>query len=179
MTAVLLLSGGLDSAVCLVRHRPEWALAVNYGQPHAEEELPCAARLARAFGATLATSLVRMPSAPTAGDTSMLWPGRNMVLLSLAAALAQQVGADVVMIGANADDHDGYPDCRAEFFEAAAPALGVRIEAPLLSMTKPDIGALARELAVPLPQTWSCYYPVRGQVCGSCDACAGRDRALA
>lgn len=179
MSSVILLSGGLDSAVCLAMCRPEWALAVNYGQPHAVEELACAVRLARAYGADLTVASVSMPSEPGDGDPAMFWPGRNLVLLSLAAAFAQRVGADEVIIGANRDDHDSYPDCRPEFFAAAVPALGVEINAPLLHLTKPEIGALADEHGVPVRSTWSCYYPVSGQVCGSCDACAGRERALA
>jgi 7-cyano-7-deazaguanine synthase len=178
-TSVVLLSGGLDSAVCLAMMRPKWALAIDYGQPHAVRELACAARLARAYGAELAIATTTMPSAPSAGDQSMLWPGRNLVLLSLAAALAHQVGASEVIIGANADDHAGYPDCRPEFFAVAEPALGVKVTAPLLHLTKPEIGARARAHGVPIGETWSCYYPVDGQVCGSCDACAGRERALA
>ena len=110
----------------------------------------------------------------------MLWPGRNLVLLSLAAALAQQVGAGEVMIGANADDHEGYPDCRPAFFAAAAPALGVRVVAPLVELTKPEVGRMARELAVPWRETWSCYFPrAKGEPCERCDACVGRARALA
>lgn len=179
MLTVLLLSGGLDSAVCLARYRPAWALAVDYGQPHSKKELACAARLARAYGAKFCMSSVGMPSAPADGDSSMLWPGRNLVLLSLAAALAQQVCAGEVMIGANADDRDGYPDCRPEFFRAAMPALGVRIMTPLLHLTKPEIGAMARDLAVPIAETWSCYFPDEALSCGQCDACIGRERALA
>lgn len=177
--SVLLLSGGLDSAVCLAMLRPQWALAVDYGQPHAVEELACAERLARAYGAALARVTLTMPSAPGEGDPSMLWPGRNLVLLALAAAHAQQVRATEIVIGANADDHDGYPDCRAEFFAAAAPALGVRVAAPLLHLAKPAVGAMARELGVPVDETWSCYFPADGRPCGACDACAGRSRALA
>jgi 7-cyano-7-deazaguanine synthase len=175
---VLLLSGGLDSALCLAMLRPGWALAVDYGQPHAGEELACARRLAGTYGAQLAIARVTIPSVPAAGDPAMLWPGRNLVLLSLAAALAQRVGADEVAIGANADDRAGYPDCRREFFEAAAPASGVRISAPLLEMTKEQIGREARNRGVPVGETWSCYYPEAGGECGRCDACAGRDRAL-
>jgi 7-cyano-7-deazaguanine synthase len=179
MKTIILLSGGLDSAVCLAMHRPDYALAIDYGQPNATKELACAERLARAYAAKLHIASITMPSKPTADDPAMLWPGRNLVLLSLAAALAQQTGATAVIIGANADDRDGYPDCRPEFFAAAEPALGIEVIAPLLDKTKTEIGAMARERGVPLGNTWSCYYPVDGQVCGSCDACAGRERALA
>lgn len=177
--SVLLLSGGLDSALCLVTLRPEWALAVDYGQPHAVHELACARRLAQRYGSDLITARVEIPSAPATGDPAMLWPGRNLVFLSLAAALAQRVGTNTVIIGANRDDRDGYPDCRREFFDAAVPALSVNVVAPLLEMTKEQIGEQARERGVPLLETWSCYYPNDGVECGSCDACEGRRKALA
>lgn len=177
---VLLLSGGLDSAVCLALLRPAWALAVNYDQPHAAPELACAQQLATTYKAKLVTASVMIPSVPGEGDPAMLWPGRNLVLLSLAAALAQGAGATEVVIGANCDDQEGYPDCRPEFFAAASVAMGVRIIAPLITLSKPEIGAEARRLGVPIAQTWSCYYPTgEGAACGSCDACAGRAEALA
>lgn len=177
--SVLLLSGGLDSALCLAAYRPSWALAVDYGQPHAERELAAARRLATAYTAELVVARAAIPSGPTAGDPSMLWPGRNLVLLSLAAALAHQVGADEVIIGANADDADGYPDCRPEFLAAASTAMGVRVSAPLLELSKEQIGAAARERGIPLTETWSCYYPTDdGTACDACDACAARVRAL-
>jgi 7-cyano-7-deazaguanine synthase len=177
--SVILLSGGLDSALCLAMTRPEYALAIDYGQPNATKEIACAERLARAYSAKLTVASIEMPSAPSPDDPAMLWPGRNLVLLSLAAALAQQIGASAVIIGANADDSAGYPDCRPEFFAAAEPALGITVLTPLLDKTKAEIGALARERGVPLLETWSCYYPVDGAACNLCDACTGRERALA
>jgi 7-cyano-7-deazaguanine synthase len=176
--SVILLSGGLDSAVCLALRRSPVALAVHYGQPHAGHELVAARKLARAYAADLVHVNAAIPSAASPDDPAMLWPGRNIVLLSLAAALAQTRGLDVVVIGANRDDHDGYPDCRPEFFAAAEPVLGVKIDAPLLHLTKPEVGQLAAELGLPIRDTWSCYYPTPdGRACGSCDACKGRERA--
>lgn len=179
MSSVVLLSGGLDSAVCLALRRSPVALAIDYGQPHAAHELAAARRLADAFDAEFVQIAAAIPSYPAPGDSSMLWPGRNIVLLSLAACLAQTRGILRVVIGVNADDYDGYPDCRPEFLHAAERALGVKIDAPLLALTKPSVGKLAAEMGVPIRETWSCYFPTDdGRECGSCDACEGRERAL-
>jgi 7-cyano-7-deazaguanine synthase len=108
-------------------------------------------------------------------------PARNAVFLALAAAEAAGIGAREVHIGVNALDYSGYPDCRPQFiaaFEAmlaqAMPA-PPRIVAPLLTMSKPQIGALARELGLGPGDTWSCYDPQYRsggvQPCGVCDAC--------
>lgn len=149
--AVVLLSGGLDSAVSLAAARAEGfrahALSVDYGQRHAHE-LACAARIARSLGAerhavvkidlraiggsALTDDAIDVPShggAPrTANIPPTYVPARNMTLLSVAVGLAEVVGARDVFIGVNAVDYSGYPDCRAEFvraFERAA-ALGTR-----------------------------------------------------
>lgn len=180
MSVVVLLSGGLDSAICLeLAPRPVVALAIDYGQPHAASELPRARQIATRAGVELVEACVRIRAvSATQGDPAMYWPGRNLMLLSLAAALAQTRGLKGVVIGANRDDRDGYPDCRAEFFVASAPALGVRVIAPLLELTKPEVGQLARKLRLPVEMTWSCYYPTGSEACGACDACTGRARAL-
>ncbi|HEX9793543.1 MAG TPA: 7-cyano-7-deazaguanine synthase, partial [Planctomycetota bacterium] len=132
------------------------------------------------------------PLAPVAGgipDTYV--PARNLVLLSLAAALAEARGAQAVAIGVNALDYSGYPDCRRAFLQAFQGTLdvgtregvegrGIRVLAPLLDMSKSDILARARALGVPVEATLSCYDPgPAGLACGHCDACRLRARAEA
>jgi 7-cyano-7-deazaguanine synthase len=174
--AVVLLSGGLDSAVCLALNPDAVTLSIDYGQPHAQSELDAAARVAQHYGVEHVRADASLPTLHAPGDASMLVPGRNLVLLSLAAALAEARNLRRVVFGANADDRDGYPDCRREFIDAARAVMPV--EAPLLDMSKEQIGALARRLAVPVDMTWSCYYPAAGEPCGTCDACKSRERAL-
>ena len=108
-------------------------------------------------------------------------PARNILMLSIAAGLCETEGGDAIFIGANAVDYSGYPDCRPEFFRAYEEVLRVgtkagvegrpiRIEAPILRMTKAEIVKLGTELKAPLHLTWSCY---RGgeRACGHCDSC--------
>jgi 7-cyano-7-deazaguanine synthase len=147
------------------------ALFVDYGQPNREREQESAQRIAEHYDVALAYAEVSMPVLIERFDLAMVIPGRNLVLVALAA----QLGAPVV-IGANLDDREMYEDCRAEFF--AALGATVRVEAPLLNLTKPEIGALAESLGVPVELTWSCYYPVGSMTCNACDACLARDRAL-
>lgn len=198
--AVVLLSGGLDSATCLYWAldrglRPE-ALAVRYGQRHGRE-LRSAERLARAAGVPLTVAELRLPWLGSSslidesralpelplrrigrgGVPSTYVPGRNAVFLALAASLADARGADSLVIGANALDFSGYPDCRPPFIRSFSRAvrLGTRLGrltvlAPLLRMDKEAIVRLALRLGVPLERTWSCY---RGgaRPCGRCDSC--------
>jgi 7-cyano-7-deazaguanine synthase len=108
-------------------------------------------------------------------------PARNIIFLSVAAGLAETVNADRIFIGANALDYSGYPDCRPEFFEAFEKVLQVgtksgvegvpiRIERPILRMTKAEIVELGKRLGAPLHLTWSCYQGGR-KACGRCDSC--------
>jgi len=162
----------LDSAVCLALQKPDVALFVDYGQPHLHAEQPRASALADAHNVVLRTVTVRVPFWEfDPQDETMLTPGRNLVLASLAAAL----GTPVVM-GCNADDYEVYSDCRSEFFEALRPMIDVHT--PLIDKTKVEIGALARRLGITPEQTWSCYYPHDGCPCGECDACKEREWAL-
>jgi 7-cyano-7-deazaguanine synthase len=179
---VLLLSGGLDSAVCAAMTHPDQALFVNYGQPHAGQERSAAERIATRFSIPLFKASVTLPFGSPTTDPAMLVPGRNLILLALAANVIAGAGPlhRAVIIGANADDDAGYPDCRLEFFMAAEPALGVEVITPLIAKTKPEIGLLAAQLDVPVSWTWSCYYPVDDEhPCGHCDACKHRAEALA
>ena len=109
-------------------------------------------------------------------------PGRNLVLLSLAAAHAEAEGASLIYFGANVLDYSGYPDCRPEFIrafeaavnagtKAAAEGATLRVRAPLLEMTKADIIRTGIRLGAPLHLTHSCYDPVGDLACGRCDSC--------
>ena len=182
--AVVLLSGGLDSAVCLAMHPDEVACVVHvdYGQPAASAERLAVEHLVQRYGVPLCH-----PRVEALGwwqgqrDPAMHLGGRNAVLLALAGAVAWRydLGDEgALVLGANADDQAIYPDCRREFLDAMEPVLGLRVEAPLLEYDKPAVGQLAARLGVAAERTWSCYYPGPAGPCGACDACAGRARAL-
>lgn len=209
--AVILLSGGLDSSTALYWARARGfqaaALTVHYGQRHARE-LSAARALARRAGADWVpvrlelpwlktSSLVdrrkRLPELPAErigkGPIPTTYvPGRNTVFLALATSLADAVGAEAVVIGSNAQDFSGYPDCRPEFnraFEKTA-RLGTRrgaegkrlsLLAPLQRLDKAGIVRLANRLKVPLELTWSCYQGGR-RPCGRCDSCKLRARGF-
>ncbi|OGS41630.1 MAG: 7-cyano-7-deazaguanine synthase QueC [Euryarchaeota archaeon RBG_16_62_10] len=125
----------------------------------------------------------------SSGVPSTYVPSRNIIFLSIAGSIAESVGASTVIIAANAVDFSGYPDCTPEFIEAFQKVLdvgtkagkeghGIRVEAPMLRMSKGDIVREAVRLGVPLELTWSCY---RGGVraCGRCDSCLLRLRGFA
>lgn len=211
-SAIVLLSGGLDSTTALAVARANghtcFALTVKYGQLH-QVELDAAARVATALGAAehrvvavdlspiarsaLTTEAIAVPKdrslaeigAP--GDVPSTYvPARNTVLLSLALAWAESVGARDIYVGVNVLDASGYPDCRPEFvraFEALAQVAtrsgGFRIHAPLIAMTKAEIVKLGMSLGVDYAITHSCYDPVDGRACGRCDACALRRKGFA
>jgi 7-cyano-7-deazaguanine synthase len=212
--AVVLLSGGLDSSTCLAAALAEGfeahALSVDYGQRH-RTELSRARRVARALGAAshrvvkvdlsafggsaLTDAAVKVPKGRSAREMSRgipvtYVPARNTVMLALALACAETLGATDVYVGVNAIDYSGYPDCRPEFLRAferlarVATKAGVegrplRIRAPLLRLSKAGIVKLGTRLGVPFRLTLSCYDPVRGRACGRCDACALRRKGFA
>jgi len=108
-------------------------------------------------------------------------PARNIIFLSIASGVCETIGADWIFIGANSVDYSGYPDCRQEFFEAFERVLevgtrsgvegkSIKIEHPLLTLTKADIVRLGKSLGAPLHLTWSCYQG-REKACGRCDSC--------
>jgi 7-cyano-7-deazaguanine synthase len=185
--AVVLLSGGLDSATTLAMARTAgysaYALSVHYGQRHAAE-LDAARRVARALAATehrvmgvdlagvggsaLTDAGIDVPLTPGEGIPVTYVPARNTLLLSLALGWAEVLGAEDVFLGVNAVDYSGYPDCRPEFVEAfervarLATKAGVEgrrltIHAPLIHMTKADIIREGMRLGVDYALTVSCY----------------------
>jgi 7-cyano-7-deazaguanine synthase len=186
-SAIVLLSGGLDSATALAIARSlgfrVFALSVHYGQRHVAE-LEAAARVAAALGAyehrimgvdlagiggsALTDSSVAVPESASAGIPVTYVPARNTLLLSLALGWAEVVGAGDIFVGVNSIDYSGYPDCRPEFIEAferlaqLATKAGVEgkrmtIHAPLIRMTKADIILAGRALGVDYGMTVSCY----------------------
>lgn len=185
--AVVLLSGGMDSATCLAIARRDghdcYALSFDYGQRH-RAELYAAARMADLFGAiehrTLTIGLgalggsaltdltVPVPSAGGDGIPPTYVPARNTIFLALALAWAEVIGADYIYAGMNAVDYSGYPDCRPEYLDAfrslanLATRRGVEgrpieVQAPLIAMSKAAIVRLGIDLGVDFSLTVSCY----------------------
>jgi 7-cyano-7-deazaguanine synthase len=225
--AVVLLSGGLDSATCLAIAQDEGfrchALAFRYGQRHAVE-LDAARRIAdraaveltiapldlRAIGGSALTADIDVPKAtdpgngsragrpPGDGDIPVTYvPARNTIFLAYALAVAEVRGARDIFIGVNALDYSGYPDCRPEFVEAfeRLANLGtragvdpvhpdrIRIQTPLIALTKAAIIRKGADLGVDHALTTSCYDPVPdGEAawlaCGRCDSCRLRLRGF-
>jgi 7-cyano-7-deazaguanine synthase len=209
-SAVVLLSGGLDSATCLAMAGNDgfkcFALSVNYGQRHASE-LIAAQRVSqanaatlktieldlRAFGGSALTDDIDVPEEEGEGIPITYVPARNTIMLSLALAWAEVLGAGDIFIGVNAVDYSGYPDCRAEFIDAyenmanLATKAGVEgkrltIHTPLLDLTKAAIIQQGIALGVDYALTVSCYQADdEGRACGVCDSCriraAGFDAA--
>ena len=186
-SAVVLLSGGLDSATVLaVARRDGWechALSVDYGQRH-RIELEAAARVASALGAVehrtarvnlgvfggsaLTDDSIAVPRAPSEGIPVTYVPARNTVFLALALAHAEVTASDAIFTGANAVDYSGYPDCRPEFIRAfetlanlatkrAVEGSPIAIETPIIDLTKADIVRLGHSLGVDYSMTISCY----------------------
>ena len=206
--AVVLLSGGMDSAVCLrVAQRDgfePWTLSFDYGQRHRAElaaaravaaacGVPAARRrvlrLSRAFAGSALTgdgpvALDRAPTEIGADVPATYVPARNIVFLSLATALAEPLGARDLFIGVNTLDYSGYPDCRPAFIAAFTEAVrlgtvgGVHIHTPLAELDKAGIVRLGHTLEAPFAQTLSCYLGSR-PACGRCDACQLRRRGFA
>lgn len=193
MKSVVLLSGGLDSAVSLAAERDAVeALTVDYGQRHIRE-IDAARQIAKyynvphtvvkldpvLFGGSALTGDVDVPDGAATEPDATYVPARNTVLLALAASRAETIGARCVVIGAHADDAAAYPDCRRQYIEAIRDVLSegtvghVWVKAPFLGYTKAEIVQLADDLGVPIELTWSCY---RGEEepCGTCGACVGR-----
>jgi 7-cyano-7-deazaguanine synthase len=214
--AVVLLSGGLDSATAAALARNEgWvlnALTIRYGQVHAVE-IEAARRLAAALGvarhveldvdlkafggsALVGDGAIRkstdgnLPAAADPIPTTYV-PARNTVMLSLALGWAEVLGAERIVIGVNALDYSGYPDCRPEYIAAfeymasLATRAGVegrplRIWAPLQQLSKAAIIRLGLELGVDYGLTHSCYDPTsEGRPCGRCDSCILRAKGFA
>src|ERR1700716_3622135 len=211
MRAVVLLIGGLDSytaaAIAKAQRFTLFALTIHYGQRHARE-VDAARAVARALGierhleldvdlrAIGGSSLTSDAAVPRdrdlqAGDIPSTYvPARNTIFLSLALGWAEVLGARDIVIGVNALDYSGYPDCRPEFIGAferlaeLATRAGVeggkfRVHTPLLTLGKGDIIRRGLELGLDYGLTHSCYDPAPGgRPCGTCDSCALRAKGF-
>lgn len=213
--AVVLLSGGLDSTTTAAIARHEgfdlYTLSVDYGQRH-RFELASAQRVAQALGVrrhvvlpvglnvlggSALTDSIEVPKDRNAdqmahGIPITYVPARNTVLLALALAYAETVGAADIFLGVNAVDYSGYPDCRPEFIAAFAKLaqlatkagvedrLKFKVHAPLIRLSKAQIVRRGIELGVDFGLTHSCYDPdPAGVSCGRCDACQLRRKGFA
>ena len=198
-SAVVLLSGGLDSMVtggiALEKGFRLLALSVDYNQRH-QVELAAARRIAkalgaerhvvlpldlRAFGGSALTAEIDVPKGGVGSDIPITYvPARNTIFLSLALGWAEAAGARDIFVGVNALDYSGYPDCRPEFIagfehlaelatKAGVEGEAFRIHAPLQDMTKADIAREADRLGLDAAMSWSCYDPAPGGV--HCGSC--------
>jgi len=214
-SAVLLLSGGLDSTTMLAYAADKGfdvhALTFRYGQRHAAE-IEAARRVAksyhvrdhvvvdidlRTFGGSALTADIDVPKDRLAADLAngipiTYVPARNIIFLSFGLAWSEVLGASDIFIGVNALDYSGYPDCRPEYVAAyqrmanlatkggVEGTLPVRIQTPLLHLTKRQIVELGHSLGVDYALTLSCYDPSDdGRACGHCDSCQLRRRGFA
>lgn len=209
--AVVLLSGGLDSCVAATWAREQGfalhALSLDYGQRH-RVELEAARRIAAALGvrrhvvlaldlaafggSALTDPALSVPKAGVGPGIPVTYvPARNTIMLALALAMAETAGARDIVLGINAIDYSGYPDCRPEFLDAFAQVarLGtkagvegaaIHLHAPLQQLGKAEIVRLGVKLGAPLALTWSCYDPgADGRPCGLCDSCRLRAAGFA
>ncbi len=207
--AIVLLSGGLDSATALAiasaQYARCYALTIDYGQRHGIE-IEAAKRIAKAHKvyrhhimqldfssiaqSALLDTAIAVPQSPTSGIPPTYVPARNSIFLALALGFAETVDAHAIVIGVNAVDYAGYPDCRGQFIAAfqslanvaTAQAVGghpPRIEAPLLHKSKADIIRWGYNLHVNYASTVSCYQASAEGACGLCDSCRYRLKGFA
>ncbi|WP_134701502.1 7-cyano-7-deazaguanine synthase QueC [Ammoniphilus sp. YIM 78166] len=203
--AVVILSGGLDSTTCMGIAQNEgyecYPITFDYGQRH-KHEVEHAKQVAAFYkapqhrivdltflgqigGSALTDASIDVPDYSGSEDIPVTYvPARNMIFLSLAAAYAEVVGAEVIYIGVSAVDYSGYPDCRPEFIQSMTQTINLatragvnegnlKILAPLTHLSKAETIKLGLELNVPYQLTTSCY---RGDevACGTCDSCQFR-----
>ncbi|MFM2173072.1 MAG: 7-cyano-7-deazaguanine synthase QueC [Cyanobacteriota bacterium] len=208
-TAIALLSGGLDSAtaaaLAVEAGQRVIGLSFDYGQRH-RRELEAAACVAQRLGlaehhtisvnlaawggSALTDSSIAVPSEGVQSDVipSTYVPGRNTVFIAIGLSLAEARGAERLVLGVNAVDYSGYPDCRPDYLEAfqrladlaskaGREGHGSQLWAPLVQWSKTKIVQEALRLGVPIEDTWSCYSG-GSEPCGVCDSCRIRDAAL-
>ncbi|NII52831.1 7-cyano-7-deazaguanine synthase QueC [Luteibacter sp. SG786] len=207
--AVILVSGGMDSAVTIAMAREQgfevYALSVAYGQRHSSE-LEASERVAtmlgavvhktvhvdlRSIGGSALTADIDVPEDGGEGIPVTYVPARNTIMLSIALGWAEVLGSNDIFCGVNAVDYSGYPDCRPAFIEAfqslanvatkaGVEGAGIRIHAPLMQMGKGDIVREGMRLGVDFAATVSCYQAdANGRACGHCDACRLRAEGFA
>ena len=203
--AIVLLSSGMDSAVCASiasqNHRLAF-LHFQYGQKSYKKELECFKKLIEYFkpekyyildipflkeigGSSLTSENVEIPEDDDAPIPSTYVPFRNGIFLSLATAWAEVIGAKKIFIGVNEVDFSGYPDCREAFIKTfnqainlgTRPETQIEIETPLIKLSKKEIVELGIKLGTPFHLTWSCYREGE-KACGRCASCKLRLKAF-
>ena len=211
MKAVVLLSGGLDSTVCMAvaasKGYEVLPISFNYHQRH-NRELLCAQEVAKHYGvknhlliqtnmdaiggSALTDAGIVVPAGTVERQDipATYVPARNLIFLSYALGYAEVSGADAIFIGVNALDYSGYPDCRPEFIAlfqqladystkaAVQDGRHIKVQTPLLQLTKKDIVLLGTKLQAPLYLTTSCYLGEEA-ACGECDSCRLRLKGFA
>lgn len=207
--AVVLLSGGLDSSTVLSKAKSDgydvYALSFDYGQRH-DSELDAAKRIAakeqiaehkivpmnlRSIGGSALTDdAIAVPEKEEDGIPATYVPARNTVFLSIALGWAEVIDADAIFIGVSAVDYSGYPDCRPEYIAAfeklanlatkrGVEGRPVKIETPLINLTKAQTVQLGHSLGVDYAMTVSCYQAnEHGEACGVCDSCRLRKKGF-
>lgn len=184
--AVVLLSGGIDSAVTLgkvldtIPNEDVLCLIIDYNQKHRIQELKSAWMIAEHYGVDTLDIEISLPK--RLNDKDALLPGRNAAFLTIACAYAESLNAKNVYLGANHDDHNNYPDCRSQWVDQFNKLLElsemkVRVKALLINLSKTGVVSFGKELGVPLQKTWSCYNH-GPKHCGKCDACVLRAKAF-
>ncbi|MFN3161979.1 MAG: 7-cyano-7-deazaguanine synthase QueC [Pseudohongiellaceae bacterium] len=208
-SAVVLVSGGLDSATCLAIANNQgfqcYALSFDYGQ-RSSSELEAAKRVAKAGGAAdhrvirldigslggsaLTDHDIAVPEQKGEGIPVTYVPARNTIFLSYALGWAEVLEASAIFIGVNAVDYSGYPDCRPEYIRAFQQVVNlatrtgveggeIRLETPLIDLSKAEIIKTGSRLGVDYAQTVSCYQAsADGKACGVCDACRFRQQGF-
>jgi 7-cyano-7-deazaguanine synthase len=208
--AVVLVSGGLDSTTVLAIAQRQgyecYTLSFDYGQRH-RAELAAAERLSskmnavehktivldlRAIGGSALTDdAIDVPEAASEGIPVTYVPARNTVFLSIALGWAEVLGANDIFIGVNAVDYSGYPDCRLDYIKAyeqmanlatkaCVEGQPLRIQTPLIDLTKADIIRQGMTLGINYAETISCYQAnTNGDACGKCDSCRLRQQGFA
>lgn len=209
--AIILLSGGLDSTTCLYwaknRGYQLFSLVFDYGQRH-KKEIRNAVKIAQILGthyeivqfvlpwgrSALIKKEISLPKERslkevTSGKIPVTYvPARNTIFLSFALSFADAIGGGTIVIGANAVDFSGYPDCRPRYIDSMQKVAwlgtksgseGKKIEilAPLIKMPKAEIIKLGLSLKVPYQLTWSCYRGER-KPCRKCDSCILREKGF-
>ena len=203
--AVVLLSGGLDSATTLYFAKAKGynceCLIFDYGQRH-RREIESAKKIARTAGADYRIIKIGLPWKGSAlldrklavpkggaragnGIPSTYVPARNTIFLSFAVSYAEAIGAKAIFIGANAVDFSGYPDCRPGYYKVyneliargTKAGAAIKIHTPLIGMTKSEIIKIGNKLGVPYEYTWSCYAG-GARPCLKCDSCVIRTKGF-
>lgn len=208
--AVIVLSGGMDSATCLAIAKEKrfacYALSFEYGQKH-NSELVAAKNIAKYFGvachevvnlsignlihSALMNNKIAVPDFSEEKTIPATYvPARNTIFLSIALGWAEILNAEAIYIGANAVDYSGYPDCRPEYIaafqnlanlatKAGIEGKKIKIETPLIDLTKADIIKLGVKLGVDYSMTVTCYCATQdGKACGKCDSCTYRKKGF-